>query len=391
MKVLQACTRFPPAPGGAEMHVLSISKELVSRGYDLKVYTSDLYMEIPFKRMESWEPLVKNVPVQRFKAYTMGGNLHYLFIPAMTRAILSYKADVIHTHSYGYFQNNVSGLNKKLRDTPFVITTHYHPPWSMWGGPKRKQIRQIYDKLIAPSVIHAADIIIGVSHHEIELLNQVIPLDEAKIRYIPNGIPFEKYDPIPDPAPFIKKYNPSRPLILYVGRLASNKGLETLVESAPAILKEFPNATFALVGEDEGMKAILTKNLKKLGISKNFIFTGHITDDELFHSSFSACDLFVLPSEWEAFGIVLCEAMACEKPCVGTRVGGVPEVIGKAQKTGLIVEYGNARQLSDAIIELLSDDKRRMVMGKAGRKRVKAKFTWKKVVDQIEEVYKEIT
>ncbi len=391
MKILQACTRFPPAPGGAEMHVLSISQKLVERGYDLRVYTSDLWMEIPFKRMDTWDAEVKGVPVTRFKAYTMGGNLHYLFIPAMTSAILKYDADVIHTHSYGYFQNNVSALNKKLRDTPFVITTHYHPPWSMWGGAKRKQIRRIYDRFMAPTVIQAADIIIGVSHHEIELLDQHIPLDHDKIRYIPNGIPFDKYDPIPNPQPFIEKYEPSHPLILYVGRLASNKGLETLVDSAPTILKEFPKATFALVGEDEGMKVILEKKLKKYGISKNFIFTGHITDITLFRSSFSACDLFVLPSEYEAFGIVLCEAMACEKACVGTRVGGVPEVIGKAQKTGLIVEYGNAKQLSTAIIELLGDDKRRKTMGRTGRKRVKNNFTWKKVVDQIEEVYKEIT
>jgi glycosyltransferase involved in cell wall biosynthesis len=391
MKVLQACTRFPPAPGGAEIHVMSISQELVARGYDLKVFTSDLYMEIPFKRMDSWEKLQKNVPVKRFKAYTMGGNLHYLFFPSMTTAILKEKVDVIHTHSYGYYQNNVGALNKKLRETPFVITTHYHPPWSMWGGPKRKQIRQIYDKLIAPSVIHSADIIIGVSHHEIELLNKVIPLDQEKIRYIPNGIHFDKYDPIPDPSPFLKEYKPSRPLILYVGRLASNKGLETLVDSAPEVIKEFPEATFALVGEDEGMKAILEKKLKKYGISQHFIFTGHIMDITLFRSSFSACDLFVLPSEWEAFGIVLCEAMACEKACIGTRVGGVPEVIGKDQETGLIVEYADPKQLASAIIELLGDDKRRKVMGRAGRKRVQAKFTWKKVVDQIEDVYKEIT
>ena len=391
MKVLQACTRFPPAPGGAEMHVLSISRELVDRGYDLKVFTSDLYMEIPFKRMETWEPRVKTVPVKRFKAYTMGGNLHYLFIPAMTTAILNYDADVIHTHSYGYFQNNVSAFNRKLRETPFVITTHYHPPWSMWGGPKRKKIRRIYDDFIAPSVIHAADIIIGVSRHEIELLDRVIPLDQDKIRYIPNGIKFENYDPIPDPKPFIETYKPNRPLILYVGRLASNKGLEILVDAAPAVLKEYPKATFALVGEDEGMKAILEKKLKKLGIAKSFIFTGHITDVEVFRASFAACDVFVLPSEWEAFGIVLCEAMACEKPCIGSRVGGVPEVIGKAEKTGIIVDYDNAQQLSDAMLELLGDEKRRKVMGRAGRKRVKTKFTWKKVVDQIEEVYQEIT
>ena len=86
---------------------------------------------------------------------------------------------------------------------------------------------------------------------------------------------------------------------------------------------------------------------------------------------------------------MLLEAGACEKPVIGTRVGGVPEVIDEG-KTGLLVEYGDSDGLAKAIIRLLGDEQRRKEMGKAARERVRNNFTWPKIVDQLEKVYKEV-
>ena len=389
MKVLQTCIRFPPAPGGAETHVLEVSKLLKSRGYDVIVYTSNLYKEVPFTRKNDWAPTVRGITVKRYNAHSMPGELHYVFIPTLAKAIMKAETDIIHAHSYGYFQVNVSGLNKRLRDTPFVLTPHFHPPWSMWGGDKRKKLRKIYDSILAPTVLNAVDRIIGVSHHEIELLQQIIKLDEDKIRYIPNGIDFARFEPVPKPNKFLAKYKPKGNIILYAGRLASNKGLEVLVIAASRVLKTYPDTTFVFVGEDEGMKDKLIEQAKKLGIAKNIKFTGHIKSEELFLSAFAACDVFVLPSEYEAFGIVLLEAMACKKPVIGTHVGGVPEAIGE-EGAGIVVEYDDPDALAEAIDKLLDDPKLRRSMGALGRKRVKKNFTWESVVDQIEKVYTEL-
>jgi glycosyltransferase involved in cell wall biosynthesis len=389
LKVLQTCIRFPPAPGGAETHVLEISKLLKTKGYDLTIYTSDLYKEVPFTRKTDWEPEVEGIPVKRYKAHSMPGDMHYVFIPGLVKAILKSDFDLIHAHSYGYFQVNVSGLNKRMRDTPFVLTPHFHPPWSMWGGDKRKKLRKVYDKIFAPSVLHSVDRIIGVSHHEMELLQEIIKFDSSKIRYIPNGIDFSRFEPIPKPDDFLNKFKPKGNMILYVGRLASNKGLEVLISSAPKVLKEHPKTTFVLVGEDEGMKEKLIQQAENLGVRKNLLFTGHITDEALFLSAYAACDIFVLPSEYEAFGIVLLEAQACKKPVIGTRVGGVPEAIG-SEGAGVVVEYNDPDSLAEEINKLLADSKLRTKMGELGRKRVKDKFTWENVVEQIESVYKEL-
>jgi glycosyltransferase involved in cell wall biosynthesis len=388
MKILQLCIRFPPAPGGAEDHVFHISTELKKRGHEVKVFTSDLYTEVPFKRMDDPDPEHKGIPVIRFKAFSLKGEMHYVFLPKMVNAILKERPDIIHTHSYGYFQTNLGAFTKQIKGIPLVITPHFHPPWSMWGGNQRKKLRGVYDAVIAKSVLNAADMIIGVSTHEMEQMKKT-GYKAKNVKVIPNGIDFKRFDPIPDGNIFREKYKIEGKMVLYAGRLASNKGLKYLVEAMPEVLRRFDDTKLVLVGEDEGEKKELMELAKRLKIEDKVIFTGHIVDYDTFNSSFSACDIFVLPSEYEAFGIVLLEAAACEKPCIGTRVGGVPEVILEG-KTGLLVDYGDSNALAEAIIDLLGDEPGRKMMGKAARERVRNIFTWPKIVDQLETVYKEV-
>jgi glycosyltransferase involved in cell wall biosynthesis len=388
MKILQLCVRFPPAPGGAEDHVFHISSELKKRGHDVKVFTSDLYTEVPFKRIEDPNPNHKGIPVIRFKAYSFKGEMHYVFIPKMTKALLKEPTDIIHTHSYGYFQSTIGAFAKIVTDKPLIITPHFHPQWSMWGGKRRKGLRKVYDRILAKSSMNTPDLVICHTRNEKELLRQY-EIPESKMRIIPAGVDFTRFEEIPSPNIFKEKYNIQGKMVLYSGRLASNKGLLHLIESIPSVLSEYPHTTFVLVGEDEGLKKDLISRVRELGISNNVIFTGYIEDYDLFLSAYSACDIFVLPSEYEAFGIVLLEAAACEKPCIGTRVGGVPEVIVEG-KTGLLVKYGDSKELAAAIIELLGDESKRKQMGKTARERVKNTYTWPKIVDQLESVYKEV-
>jgi glycosyltransferase involved in cell wall biosynthesis len=389
MKILQLCIRFPPAPGGAENHVYHISKELIKRGHELKVFTSDLYTEVPFVRIEKPKSSYHNIPVRRFKSYTLGSEMHYIFIPSMLRKILKEAPDIIHTHSYGYFQTNAGAFAKKIKGLPFIITPHFHPQWSMWGGARRKKLRGVYDAFFARPVLNAADAVIGVSAHEMELMKET-GYRARNVKIIPNGIDFSAFEPIPDGSLFREKYDISGRMILYAGRLASNKGLSHLIEAMPQVFSDHDYVTLALVGEDEGEGPRLKQRAKELGILDRIKFTGHIRDDNIFRSAYSACDVFVLPSEYEAFGIVLLEAMACEKPCVATDVGGVPEVLVNG-KTGILVEYGNPDALANAIIELLGDDEKSKTMGRAGRERVKNNFIWPKIVDKIEKLYEEVT
>jgi len=392
MRILMGAIRYPPAPGGAETHVHEVSKQLLSRGYHIQVLTSDLYKETPFTKLDEKFPKVEGIPVDRFWSWSPGGEFHYVLFPRVLFSMLSrhWKADLIHVHSYGYFHVNVSAFVKKVRRVPLVITPHFHPAWSMWGGEQRKKVRGFYDTYISGSVLEAADIIIGVSRHEIEQMKLSLTFDDSKVRYIPNGIDFSRFVVIPDGHLFRETYGVPdvSPVVLYTGRLAVNKGLDTLLSSFAEVLNEIPDCRLCLVGDDQGMGEKLRKQAVDLGIAEKVIFTGHI-EEKVFRDAYGAADVFVLPSEYEAFGIVLLEAMACKVPCIGTRVGGVPEVI-RDGTDGLLVEYKDVRGLARAMIRLLSDFEERHRMGEAGRERVRREFTWSSVVDRIEEVYREL-
>ena len=103
LKVLQLCVRFPPAPGGVETHVLQISRILKGRGHDVTVFTSDLYKEVPFTKMDPAEDSyqeVDGIPVHRFKAHSLGDEMHYVLAPSMLKPIMTSGAQVLHALEY---------------------------------------------------------------------------------------------------------------------------------------------------------------------------------------------------------------------------------------------------------------------------------------------------
>jgi glycosyltransferase involved in cell wall biosynthesis len=118
-------------------------------------------------------------------------------------------------------------------------------------------------------------------------------------------------------------------------------------------------------------------------------FEGFLSEEDKL-AAFTAADLFVLPSEWEAFGLVLMEAQACGTPCVVSDRGGPKEVIAPGQ-TGVVVPFGDADRWTTQLMDLLTDDGLRQRMGKAARERAMTVFKWSNIIDQIEAIYGDVT
>jgi glycosyltransferase involved in cell wall biosynthesis len=173
-------------------------------------------------------------------------------------------------------------------------------------------------------------------------------------------------------------------MILYTGRLADNKGLEHLVDASYDVVARYPEAKFVIVGEDWGVLKRLKKKIWANNLDDYFEFTGHIDSYELFKSGYAAANVFVLPSEWEAFGIVLLEAMACGTPIVASDVGGIPDVVGDI---GRIFKYGDTRALAENIIDILDNEEQEREKSIQGRAKVIEQFTWSAVVDRLEAIY----
>ena len=383
MKILQGCVRYPPAPGGAETVVKAYSEGLRDLGHDVEVITTDLYTETPFVKKEMPSE-VNGINVTRHKAYTVSGEAHYVLAPGRVQSFLSKEADVIHTHSYGYFQNHAGWIRERFQSTPWVITPHFHPSWSMWGGAKRKTLREFYDTVVGKGTMETADLITCVSKHEREMLVSEIGLSEDNIKIIYNGINWKDWEVLPDKNIFRKAYPAvSEKFVLFAGRLATNKGLSDLISAMEVVDDE--SVDLVITGADMGLGKQLEKEASEKGVKMHRL--GHI-DDETYRSVLAAAEMLVLPSEYEAFGIVLLEAAAAKTAVIGTNVGGIPEAMSPG-KNGLIVEYNNIDNLSKSINILLEDEKLCKEMGLAGRDWAK-NFSWESIVKELEQEYRSI-
>ena len=383
MKILQGCVRYPPAPGGAETVVKAYSEGLRDLGHDVEVITTDLYTETPFVKKEMPSE-VNGINVTRHKAYTVSGEAHYVLAPGMVQSFLSKKADIIHTHSYGYFQNHAGWIRERFQSTPWVITPHFHPSWSMWGGAKRKTLREFYDTVIGKGTLESADLITCVSKHERDMLVSEIGIDEDNIKIIYNGINWNDWQILPDKNIFRKQYpDISEKFVLFAGRLATNKGLSDLISAMDLVNQKAVD--LVITGADMGLGKQLEKEALEKGVRMHRL--GHI-DDETYRSVLAAAEVLVLPSEYEAFGIVLLEAAAAETAVIGTNVGGIPEAMSPGNN-GLIVEYNDVDNLSKSIATLLDDSKMCNEMGKAGRLWAK-NFSWDSILKELEQEYSSI-
>jgi len=140
--------------------------------------------------------------------------------------------------------------------------------------------------------------------------------------------------------------------ILTISRLShadSYKGVDHLIEALPAIRREIPAARLRIVGRGDDLPR-LHETVKRHKLGRAVDFLGFVSDTEL-KRELAACRLFALPSQKEGFGLVFLEAMAHGKPCIGTRDGGIPEVI--TPETGLLVNYGNVPELAASCIDAL--------------------------------------
>jgi glycosyltransferase involved in cell wall biosynthesis len=156
--------------------------------------------------------------------------------------------------------------------------------------------------------------------------------------------------------------------------LEKYKGFEDMFEAISILHKENPDIHLNLVGSGNDQKRLLNLT-RKLGITDKVTFWGYLANNDL-DAAYSDCDLYVMLSKGEVFGIVFLEAMKRGKACIGGNHGGVPEVI-LHNKTGYLVDYGNVNQLVKYILKLKLNQRLRADFGKRGMFRVRNVYSQK--------------
>lgn len=184
--------------------------------------------------------------------------------------------------------------------------------------------------------------------------------------------------------------------VLFVGRLERRKGIHTIFEVLPRLMEEYPSLEVSFIGNtdipDEKLQATYKEHFQKnygaMNWAQRVFFLGQVGNEEK-DQAFRDCDIFVGPSLYESFGIILIEAMSAAKPVIGCRIGGMQEIVEDGE-TGFLIEVENAEELYSRLKLLLDDAELRVQMGQKGFARFNQTFSNDAMVENTIQVYRKL-
>jgi starch synthase len=360
MRIIMPATISLPDISGASIFLNQVATGL-SKKHEIIIYVpSNKYKE---------EELINGVLVKRFRTRNIARK--YNISCSFLKSILKERADIIHSHHYGYFPATAGFLAAKLNGIPHVLSTHYHPPIY---GKKRFFLFALYYFTQGLPILRLSDKILPHTSLEKRMLCQ-LGAKKSNIEIIPSIIETEKFKP---------KESKKDDIVLFASHLIPTKGPDIALRIAKEILAE-RKIKFVFIGIG-AMEKKLKREARNYG--DRIIFLKNLPLNELIEW-YSRASVLILPSYYEAFSRVLAEAMSCGTPVVATKVGGIPEVVDDG-KTGFLVKYGNWTSFKDRINQLLDDPGLRNRMGRAGRDKVIKNFSTNVVIRKLEGIYKEL-
>lgn len=275
-------------------------------------------------------------------------------------------------------------------EIPFVF--HVHSTEQGRHGGAGSSVRRAIERMAAAR----ADLVVTVSHAMRDELAG-LGYDRQKVRVVHNGVDPAKYDPArvaPDEATALRDRLGigDRPLILFIGRLSTVKGVLPLLLAMPAIARAVPDARLVLVGVGE-LETEARALIAELGLEEHLVPVFRVLPEPERILHYAASDLCVFPSLYEPFGIVSTEAMAMGKPVVvgatgtsGFREQVIPEGAGRC---GAWIDPHDPASIAGAVIDLLRDREELARLGRNGRDRVLSRFTWEHAADETVAVYRD--
>ena len=292
-------------------------------------------------------------------------------IKALSKGAINFS--LIHAH---FLESGFIGSAlKNLSGKPFVVTAHGGDVYDL-------PFRDKWYQALTRYVLSKADRVITVSQFNAKILLS-LGVAPNKLRVIYNGYDEQIFRPMSQQEARKKLGLPLKEkILLSAGNLVNPKGHVYLVDAMSIILKKRSDVILVIVGSGP-LKIKLRKKINRLGLNKKILLVGSKPHEEI-PIWMNASDIFVLPSLSEGFPTVIPEAMACGKPIIGTRVGGVPEAIFN-QDLGILVNPGNSEILASAILEVLDKKwKQEIILHHAKR------FSWGNLIKQILDVYREV-
>ncbi len=302
----------------------------------------------------------------------------YLVAKSLAR---KYNPDIIHTH-WIIPQGIIGTILKKIYKVPLIVTIH---------GSDLFPLKNFLFKKMQKIILKNCDVCTVNSEATKNEVVRRFPEFSNKLNIIPMGVDtkiFSKNNRIKNK---FKQYK-NKKIILFVGRLNEQKGVDYLIKAIPIVKNKFPNTLLLVIGEGE-YKRELEKLVSSLSVNENIKFLGAIEHKKT-ADYYNLADVFVLPSitskiGTEGLGLVLLEAMACGTCVIATSSGGIKFIV-RDNENGLLVRERNEIDLANNIIKVLSDKKLRDKLAENGRNYVKEKYDWANIVGKFDEIYREL-
>jgi len=376
LRIALLTREYPPEVyGGAGVHVTYLARELAPL-VDLTVHCQgadrpDAVAHRP------WDHLADANPALRVISTDL----------SMTAAVGT--AELVHSHTW--YANLAGHLAAMLYGIPHVMTMHSLEPLRPW---KAEQLGGGYavsswcERVAATS----ATAVVAVSEGmRADIMTAYPEISPERIRVIRNGIDTTEYRPDPDTG-VLERYgiDPARPYVIFVGRITRQKGLPVLLHAASGLVPEAQLVLVAGQADTPEQLAEVTELVDGLRASRSgVVWIPEMLPKQEVIQLLTHATVFACPSVYEPLGIVNLEAMACGTAVVGSRTGGIPEVVADGE-TGLLVPPDDPEALAAALNTVLRDPDRAQAMGQAGRKRAVAEFGWPAIAAQTADLYAEL-
>lgn len=379
MRIVHTALRYPPAIGGAERYIQEIVERTrnVEGKRDVRVLTSKMRTHGPITLLDPEYLMDDAIYVQRLQTVTTPW-VSYPRLQALQYYIGHHKPDILESYGFWYQAADAAARYAKKYNIPFIFHPIYYE-----NKNRRKLIWQAYKNTIGRSTFAAADVVVVLSEFEKKLI-QKAGMPVKRFETIPPGIDVQKFN-VSQQNPFLFR-NIQGTILLTVSRIAKAKGLQDSIRALPAIIQKVPDVQLAIIGEDFGYAQHITTLAKQLHIEQRVHMFGKLSESELV-GAYQHADIFVHTSHYEAFGIVLIEAMAAGKPIIARNSTAIPSVV-LDKKAGLL--FTTHDELVQSIIKLCKDKTKAQEYGIYGKKHVQENFTWDASIKKLLSLYEEL-
>ncbi len=363
-----------PSVGGSGIVGTSVGSQLASRGHDIHIISYKKPFRLVMKNISLHLIPVKNFQSLKFTPITLTA------ASKIYNVVKKNNIDIINVH-YAIPYSSAAYMAKQMCTAegikaPVITTVHGTDIHTI--GIK-KQFRDV-----VKFTLKSSDGITAVCSYLANQVERKFDFD-GDIRVIYNFVDTKRFTRKPGRRLHrqITK-SKDKKVILHVSNFRKIKRIDDIIEAFKEIKKAVPSK-LVLVGDGPEKMSIRTK-VRDCGISKDVIFLKPCKDIEEFYS---IADLFVLASEREGCPLSILEAMSSRVPVIATNVGGIPEIVENREE-GFLVNLGDIEGVADKSIEILTNDRLWLDMGKAGRKRVMKDFTANKIIPQYESFYRKV-